>query len=76
MIINKFQSQLLKTVKVDLQIYVSIYNQLYVPLSYITTLQKIIILIAENRNSKTNYIVYLKVLFRLLNWHLFMKNQA
>lgn len=61
--VNKSQSQFLKTVEVDLQIFVFIYRQLYVTLSQIIGAQGVIVLLFQNVDGKTNNKVYPEILF-------------
>ena len=74
MTVNKSQGQSLKTVGVDFRIFAFTHGQLYVALSRVNTLQRMIILMAENSNGKINNVVYPDVLFCPPNQPLLMEN--
>lgn len=76
MTVNKSQSQSLRTVGVDHQTSAFIHGQLYVALSYVTTLQGITILTVENSDGKTNNVVYPEVLLRPPDQRLCIENQV
>lgn len=52
--------------KVDLKTFIFIYSQFYVALSRVTSAQRVTILFFKNSNSKTNNVVYPKILSQLL----------
>lgn len=62
MIVNKSLKQLLKTLNINLQTSAFIHDQLYVILSCITNIQKIIILPSKNGHRKTNNVVNAEIL--------------
>lgn len=55
----------MKTVEIDLQIFVFTYSQLYITLSRVTSFQRVTILLSENDDEKTNNVVYPEVLLQL-----------
>lgn len=64
--VHKSQDQSLKIIRVDLWISVFIYDKFYIVLLQITSAQGITVLFSKNNDEKINNIVYLEVLFWLL----------
>jgi len=62
MTVNKTQSQSLQSVRVDLQSSAFTHEQLYVALFRAVNVSNVAVLLLKVEDSKTNNVVYLKVL--------------